>query len=638
MYKYIKNPVNNKKVNIYSKLGKNIIRHYLNFIIGGADAPPKNYTDISHQSKYIFNQISENITQIYGIIGLNYYKFDTWYGTKRILLLSDEHKPLVETIPSQEAILYVEFIVYLIQSLANFNKCVDFYLEMPLMLEQGRPLKGGMYRSDIEVPTSMDSVNLLRWIFIDCTRIVNNFCTIQKVKGKTYVPTETKLDNLRLHNIDLRKNMEHDDGVTSLGGPLSDCFTDEVSKTFFEQFLQFVLEIPGHPTREEILDMSLKEPGCDENKINEFLDKIEKVKIKIHKEQIKFNNNNIFKRHIDLNKLIYESRKSLYSRAWKISKKISLKGALVDIYTTLRVLKNFQINTEDKMTRGPLRCKGIAEQDNIIVYAGAAHIRHYKYVFSQILPADSCIYSQENGDIPKKKDSIVGNISKILKIDTSWRFKNFNELMTDFCEDLSNHSINFYKLNNNTIRLAVERYKNNMESCPPIEEWNVSQVTDMSELFKDSSFNSDITNWNTSNVANMSAMFYQATSFNQPLEWNTENVEDMSFMFQGAESFNQTLNFSNTRNVKDMSAMFFQAENFDQPLNFDTRNVRNMSQMFALAENFNQPIEWNTQNVTDMSYMFYSATSFNQDLKNWNTNNVTDMKDMFEGVKDLEQA
>ena len=40
MYKYIKNPINNKKVNIHSKLGKSIIKQYLNLLIGGTAPPP----------------------------------------------------------------------------------------------------------------------------------------------------------------------------------------------------------------------------------------------------------------------------------------------------------------------------------------------------------------------------------------------------------------------------------------------------------------------------------------------------------------------------------------------------------------------------------------------------------------------
>ena len=641
MYKYIKNPVNNKKVNIHSKIGKNIIKKYLNFIIGGADASLKDYTDIPDISKYVFNQISENITEIYGIVGLSYFKFDTWYGTKRILLLSDEHEQIVEKIPSdsQEAILYDEFIVNLIQTLANFDKCVDFYLEKRLLIEQGRPLKGGMYRSSIEIPTNLNSLNVLRWIFADCShRIVDNSCTIYKIRGKTIVSTSTKLDNLRLHNIDLRQNMLEDSGETSLIGPLSDCFTDNVSKIFFDRFLEYVLEIPGHPTREEVQNMCLEEPHCNENKVDKFLDKVEKVKEKINKEQINFNNNNIFNRHIDLNQIIYQFWNYSYSSVAPhnlLRTNSNLTSSLVDIYTILRMLKNFRIDTEDKRIRGPLKCKSIAEQDNIIVYAGESHILCYMYVLSQILPRDSCKYSQRN----TIKESISGKISKILKIDKSQGFENFNDLMTNFCEDLSNHSINFYKLNDNTIRMAVERYKNNPKSCPPIEIWNVSQVTDMSRLFQGyRNFNGNIASWNTNNVTDMSFMFADAENFNKPLEyvgeaWNTSKVTNMRGMFYSATSFNQPLNFDTT-NVKDMNSMFYNASNFNQPFGlngspWNTHNVTNMSEMFCWAEKFNQPLNFtDTSNVTDMSSMFNIASSFNHPLS-FNTINVTDMSKMF---------
>ena len=45
-----------------------------------------------------------------------------------------------------------------------------------------------------------------------------------------------------------------------------------------------------------------------------------------------------------------------------------------------------------------------------------------------------------------------------------------------------------------------------------------------------------------------------AESFNQPLnDWNVSNVTDMEGMFQGASSFNQPLNNWDVSNVTDMS-------------------------------------------------------------------------------------
>jgi surface protein len=48
-----------------------------------------------------------------------------------------------------------------------------------------------------------------------------------------------------------------------------------------------------------------------------------------------------------------------------------------------------------------------------------------------------------------------------------------------------------------------------------ISDWDVSTVTDMSNLFKyKENFNDDISNWDVSNVINMEQMFYGATTFN----------------------------------------------------------------------------------------------------------------------------
>jgi surface protein len=48
-----------------------------------------------------------------------------------------------------------------------------------------------------------------------------------------------------------------------------------------------------------------------------------------------------------------------------------------------------------------------------------------------------------------------------------------------------------------------------------INTWDVSLITNMSELFKDkTNFNDDMSNWDVSNVTNMSQMFRDATDFN----------------------------------------------------------------------------------------------------------------------------
>ena len=114
---------------------------------------------------------------------------------------------------------------------------------------------------------------------------------------------------------------------------------------------------------------------------------------------------------------------------------------------------------------------------------------------------------------------------------------------------------------NADIRVAVDMWCTNRAAAEEryghISKWDVSSVTDMSELFlgrirdqpmqekfrgKDL-FNDDISRWDVSNVTNMKAMFCGARSFNQPIGgWDVSNVKNMSFIFYLAESFNQNLN------------------------------------------------------------------------------------------------
>ena len=62
-------------------------------------------------------------------------------------------------------------------------------------------------------------------------------------------------------------------------------------------------------------------------------------------------------------------------------------------------------------------------------------------------------------------------------------------------------------------------------------------------------------------------MFIGATSFNQPLNnWDVSNVTDMGGMFMYASSFNQPLNKWNVSKVKNMNYMFADATSFNQPL------------------------------------------------------------------------
>jgi surface protein len=75
-----------------------------------------------------------------------------------------------------------------------------------------------------------------------------------------------------------------------------------------------------------------------------------------------------------------------------------------------------------------------------------------------------------------------------------------------------------------------------------MKDWDVSQVTDMSDVKYEKYFNGDISNWDVSKVTNMSYMFQFASDFNQDIgSWDVSNVTHMERMFYSAISFDQDI-------------------------------------------------------------------------------------------------
>ena len=62
---------------------------------------------------------------------------------------------------------------------------------------------------------------------------------------------------------------------------------------------------------------------------------------------------------------------------------------------------------------------------------------------------------------------------------------------------------------------------------------NVSNVTDMKALFKDSAFDGDVSRWDTRNVVDMSQMFENCPFNGDISQWNTGNATTMRMMFHG---------------------------------------------------------------------------------------------------------
>lgn len=184
------------------------------------------------------------------------------------------------------------------------------------------------------------------------------------------------------------------------------------------------------------------------------------------------------------------------------------------------------------------------------------------------------------------------------------------------------------------IRRQITAYGRYPNKTIDLNYIDVSEVTDMHGLFKNYSYENklDISKWDVSNVTNMAEMFYNARKIFDTLDisnWDVSSVTNMSYMFTGS-TFTGDISKWNVSNVTDMSSMFNSAA-FDGDIsNWDVSNVTNMANMFGHSV-FNGDISnWDVSNVENMACMFMNSL-FDNDISKWNVSNVTNMSCMFAG-------
>ena len=188
------------------------------------------------------------------------------------------------------------------------------------------------------------------------------------------------------------------------------------------------------------------------------------------------------------------------------------------------------------------------------------------------------------------------------------------------------------------IHSAVDLWlSNEMEATSvygPISTWDVSNVTNMSQLFfAASNFNDDISQWDVSSVTNMSRMFHDASVFSVDISgWDVSSVTNMYNMFLGTFEFQVDLNNWDVSNVTNMSSMFTYSHYNGDISGWDVSNVTNMESMFAHNYSFNQDISgWNTESLSNATGMFTNAGSFNQDISGWDVSNFGNLWNIFSG-------
>lgn len=160
------------------------------------------------------------------------------------------------------------------------------------------------------------------------------------------------------------------------------------------------------------------------------------------------------------------------------------------------------------------------------------------------------------------------------------------------------------------LRLAIIEWqtdnKNTFKIYGHLSFWDVSDVTNMDGLFRNTTIDVPLNNWDVSNVVSMKGIF-RDSRYNFPLnKWDVSNVEDMSYMFKNAR-YNCDLNKWNVSNVTNMEFMFHEAR-YNNPLNdWDVSNVTNMIAMFMYSK-YNHPLDnWKLNDKIKIGNMFYNS-------------------------------
>lgn len=222
------------------------------------------------------------------------------------------------------------------------------------------------------------------------------------------------------------------------------------------------------------------------------------------------------------------------------------------------------------------------------------------------------------------------------------RFEELKNKLLDVLKD----GLQFYADNSN-IHEVVRKAVYILGKCADLNWINTSNVTNMSGLFKGHQnevrnvsysnwgFAGDISKWDVSNVTDMSHMFenstfghyYHRKDKSIPVgigDWDVSNVKDMSYMF-----YNASMHMLSKNNTKKPELIKIATD----LSKWDVSKVTDMSYMFAQDSKwpeYDLPDigTWNTQSLKYANAMC-KCTIIHNSFKLWNTSSLEEAPEMF---------
>lgn len=263
-------------------------------------------------------------------------------------------------------------------------------------------------------------------------------------------------------------------------------------------------------------------------------------------------------------------------------------------------------------------------------------------------------YSEDEGKTFKKisKEQLKGIYKSQNKIRQNWRYERYDSKI-DPNKPKSKKEL----------LLLLKNVKDNAN----LNYMDVSLVTDMSQLFLNSTFNGDISEWNVKNVTNMELMFGGSSFDGDISKWEIDNVKNMRAMFIKSEftgkngdisswDISNCLNFENMfadsnftgelsnwkinkeastlnmfKNLKNKKAIpsWYKTKKYtpkdDYELSVTIRNIISSSNDEIVDLN-----NIDVSNITDLSYISQSFGNKKVDISKWETRKVKNMSSAFE--------